>query len=176
MKNIIAFLFAVLMVSTTYAADPGETRCGADGMVEEYQCWGTNCRWQSKYQRCANTNRAPACNAGDTKCGANGYVQNCVTVMGETTWQGGFQRCAADRDPSDNAPQGYGGYNRPNPYSSGGSSGGYSGGNSAPAVCTVGQQECGDDRQIRRCVMQGGRANWQVVPGSRCGGSTGMRH
>lgn len=73
------------------AAEPGETRCGADGNVENYLCYGTQCRWNKTYQRCANTNRAPVRNVGDTKCGASGYVQHCKQYASDPFWEGSFQ-------------------------------------------------------------------------------------
>ena len=171
-RMLFPLLSALLIGTPAVAADIGESRCGADGMIEEYRCYGARCQWNKTYQRCANTNRAAVCNVGDTKCGADGYVQRCTQYAGDPSWQGSLQRCAADRDPADNAPSGYGGYGQRiyTPPSYGGSSGS----GSEPQVCTPGQQECGDDRRIRRCVMQGGRAAWNTVPGSRCGES-GLR-
>lgn len=178
----VVLLLALLLLAVK-AADPGETRCGATGYAERFQCFGSEqfgnrrCTWQNTYQPCSNTNKAPACNVGDTKCGADGKVQYCMQIGNAAMWQPRYERCAADRDPADNAPPGYG----QRPYDAPASPsnyGGYFGGSSnAPAACSVGQRECGDDRQIRRCVAQNGRAVWQTEPGSRCGGQApGMRN
>ena len=180
MSRFVWSLLVFFFMTGAYAGEPGETRCGATGYVEEYQCHGSEqfgtrrCQWRNNYQRCANTNRAPACNVGDTKCGADGYVQNCRQMAGDPFWQGSTLRCAVDRDPADNAPDGYGARPYNPPYGYGGNS---AGGASQPRVCTPGQQECSTDRQIRRCVMQGGRPAWETVAGSRCGSpSSGMRN
>lgn len=173
---ITLLLSALLTGPVALAAEQGETRCGAAGTVEKYHCAYGRCEWQNTYQRCANNTRAPACNVGDTKCSASGYVQYCQLMGSDTMWTGSLQRCATDRDPADNAPQGYGGYVRPNPYSQPSYGGGSSNGASQPRVCTPGQQECGSDRRIRSCVMQGGRPAWQTVEGSRCGSPSGMRN
>lgn len=179
MRNFL-MLFAALALfsSASRAAEPGETRCGATGTVERYDCFGTSCRWANTYQRCANNNTAPNCNRGDTKCGADGRVQRCLDIGtgAGLSWQPGIERCAVDRDPADNAPPGYRGYGQ-QPYSAPTYNTTPSYGSSEPRVCSPGQQECGDDRQIRRCVMQGGRTAWETVAGSRCGGGApGMRN
>lgn len=172
-RGLLPLFAALLIGGAARAADPGETRCGANGMVERYICFGTRCQWNPSYERCASTNRAPTCNVGDTKCGANGFVQRCQQYSGDPYWQATTQHCAADRDPADNAPPGYGGY-RPAPAPA--YSGSYSSDASESRICTPGQQECGDDRSIRRCVMQGGRPAWEAVAGSRCGQAPGMRY
>lgn len=184
MNRVIKMLCTALLVlgpfQSVRAAEPGETRCGAAGSVERYSClsaYNTNCSWTNTYQRCANTNRAPACNVGDTKCSVSGYVQYCQQLGSDTTWTGSVQRCTADRDPADNAPPGYGGYGQ-QPYSAPnyGSSNSSAGSAGEPRACSPGQQECGIDRHIRRCVMHGGRPARETVQGSRCGAASGMRY
>lgn len=153
--------------SAVYASDSGETRCGATGSVERYECIGSRCSWQSTYQRCANTNKAPACNTGDTKCGSDGKIMRCQIMGSETAWWPTPERCAADRDPADNAPAGYGYGARPygspsygGEYSSGGASG------NSPPACSPGQRERTNTGQIRSCVMQNGRPSWEVESGN----------
>lgn len=91
--NTIRFIqpsLLVLCVALTsfsvHAQKEGETRCGADGFVQEYKLN----RWHPTGTRCAarETATRQICSEGDTKCGADGYVLTCTkTITGSLVWE-----------------------------------------------------------------------------------------